>query len=247
MSRKTNLIALAGVIAATVVAPSIAAAAAPGVRYDSTPIPGTVTVPSVGLQASAVNEVGGEVIVRHTLPLKHAKVTLVSWACEQGSWEAGCTTTPGSSFQVPVTLKLRTASRRDAAGNIVPGRQVTKVTKTFAIKYRPSSISSTEHRYMGADGLPHNGIAQTISFDLPAKRLGVDLVWTVSFNTSTHGPAPLGHATPTDSLNVGLSPAVRVGHDRFPGSLVWDQGGLLRVDHPYTGDGYVPAAQFSTR
>jgi hypothetical protein len=74
---------------------------------------------------------------------------------------------------------------------------------------------------MGKDGQLHNGIAQTITFPVH-RNLANDVVWTVGYNTNTSGDAPLGHTSPTDSLNVGLSPAARVGHDRFPDSIIWD-------------------------
>ena len=48
------------------------------------------------------------------------------------------------------------------------------------------------------------------------------MVWTVGYNTNTSGLHPLGHASPMNDLNVGLSPAARVGHDRFPDSIIWD-------------------------
>ena len=100
------------------------------------------------------------------------------------------------------------------------GRSCT-ITKTFAIRYRPSSASAGESRYLGSDGQYHNGIAQTITFPVNRK-LGNDVVWAVGYNTNTSGPRPTGVAGPADSLNVGLVPAVRIGHDRFPNSLFWD-------------------------
>jgi len=61
-----------------------------------------------------------------------------------------------------------------------------------------------------------------------------------------------------DSLNVGVSPNVRVGHDRFPGGLFWNTryDGFTGGSHFTLGwfgldrdghDGEVPAARFSTR
>jgi hypothetical protein len=60
-----------------------------------------------------------------------------------------------------------------------------------------------------------------------------------------------------DSLNVGLSPAARVSHDRFPDSIIWDTRaadqahgapfvtGQLNLDKGWAG--YVPAARFTVR
>jgi hypothetical protein len=126
----------------------------------------------------------------------------------------------------------------------------------FSIRYRPSSQSAGESRYMGRDGALHNGIAQTISFPVN-RHLANDVVWTVGYNTNTSGLHPLGHSGPMDSLNVGLSPAARVGHDRFPDSIIWDTRaadqahgapfvtGELNLDKGWAG--YVPAARFTVR
>lgn len=262
MFRKPAAIALAGMIAATLVVPSIAGATTTTpnpARYDSTPAKGTVTVPSIGAEAYSFNRVGNEVLLRpHTAQaIKHVSVTMVSWACETGAWNTGCTTTPGAKFRQPITLELwRYSHTNPTTGEITPGKRLAKITKTFNIRYRPSSASATEPRYIGADGLPHNGIAQTIAFPITTK-LPNDVVWTVSYNTRTSGPNPVGASSPADSLNVGLSPATTIGHDRFPGSIMWDTRyapfahgapfvtGELNLDHGWHG--YVPAARFSVR
>jgi hypothetical protein len=243
-------------IAATLVAPSIASAAT-SVRYDSTPAKGVVSVPSIGPEAYSFNEVGNEVIVPHSDAIKHVSVTMVSWACQIGQWNAGCLTTPGAKFQVPITLNLYAFSKRNSTtGVVTPGKRIASITKTFGIRYRPSAASESQSQYIGRDGKPHNGIAQTIAWPI-TKKLPADVVWTVSFNTATSGPSPLGAASPTDSLNVGLSPKVRVGHDRYPASIFWDTrkaefaGGESFVTGKLNLDGqawarFVPAARFST-
>ena len=107
---------------------------------------------------------------------------------------------------------------------------------------------------MGIDDQLHNGIAQTITFPITTK-LGSDVVWTVSYNTAQRSQA--GRPCHADSLNVGLSPSVRVGHDRYSDSLMWDTremgntggapfvAGQLNLDSN-AWHGYVPAARFST-
>ena len=252
-------LALAGMVGATMIAPSIAGAMTTrNVAYDSTPAKGTVSVPSVGPEAYSFNEVGDEVILRPHSTIGHVKVTMESWACESGSWQSGCMTTPGATFKTPITLSLYRYSKRDATtGEVKPGKLITQITKTFSIRYRPTSQSDTESRFMGKDGQLHNGIAQTISFPVN-RNLPNDVVWTVGYNTNTSGHAPLGHTSPTDSLNVGLSPRARVSHDRFPDSIIWDTrsagftGGAPFVTGELNLDrdawaGYVPAARFTVR
>jgi hypothetical protein len=270
--KRTTAVALAGMIGATMVVPTIADAATRGVVYDSTPISGTVSVPSVGAEAYSFNQVGNEVILRpHTARIRHVRVTMVSWSCETGTWQSGCATTPGATFKTPIKLNLYRPSTSDpATGEVTPGSKIMSVTKTFAIHYRPSADSPTEPRFLGEDGKYHNGLDQTISFPI-SRKLGNDVVWTVSYNTANSGPSPLGVASPTDSLNVGLAPSARVGDNRFPDSIFWDtryqgftcadptngNGGLFVTGElnrdgscngtPNSWAGYVPAARFSTR
>lgn len=260
MNRRLLTLALAGLTGATMIVPALASAAT-SVAYDSTPAPGVVSVPSVGAESYSFNHIGNEVILRpHHGAIHNVAVTMESLACQHGGWSSGCITKPGARFQEPITLTLYRAAKANAAtGEIRPGRQIMHVTKTFAIRYRPSSISNTESRYMGSDGQLHNGIAQTITFPVNRK-LGNDVVWAVSYNTNTSGPRPTGVAGPADSLNVGLVPAPRIGHDRFPNSLFWDTRyagftggapfvtGQLNLDGgSWTGQGLVPAARFSVR
>jgi hypothetical protein len=252
--------AVAGMALAAIAAPAAQAAVINPAMYDSTPVAGTVSVPSVGAEAYSFNQIGNEVILRpHTHAIKHMTVTMESWACQHGSWsDASCLTTPGSTFQAPLTLNLyRYAHVNPTTGVTTPGKLIMSVTKTFAIHYRPSSIGGGESRFMGADHQLHNGIAQNVSFPVN-RNLGTDVVWTIGYNTDNSGFAPLhGSGSPMDSLNVGLAPKVRVGHDRFPTSIFWDTryagntGGAPFVTGTLNKDtgwaGYVPAARFSTR
>jgi hypothetical protein len=266
--------ALGGLTGATLFAPMAAHAATPapsGVVYDSTPVTGTVSVPSVGPEAYSFNQVGNEVIMRpHSGAIRHISVTMVSWACQNGAWNTGCSTTPGATFTAPITLTLYRHSRTNpTTGAIEPGSRILSITRTFPIHYRPSSQSATETRFMGKDGKLHNGRDQRITFPVNVQ-LTSDVVWTVGYDTNTSGLHPLGHTSPMDSLNVGLAPKARVGLDRTPDSIFWDtrskgftcadatngngdsfQTGLVNRDGPCNGTqnswhGYVPAAQFST-
>ena len=265
--------ALAGMAGAMLFSPALAQAATPSsVVYDSTPVKGTVSIPSVGPEAYSFNQVGNEVVLRsHSAAIRHISATMVSWACQSGSWQSGCSTTPGKTFKAPITLDLyRYARTNQATGAFVPGKRILSVTSTFRIHYRPSAASATEPRFLGSDGAYHNGLDQTITFSVNQK-LANDVVWAVSYNTATSGPSPLGHASPMDSLNVGLAPKVRVGLNRAPDSIFWDtryQGftcadptngagasssfvtGVLNRDGACNGTqnswhGYVPAASFS--
>ena len=57
-------LALAGLVGATMVAPSIAGAMTiHNVAYDSTPVKGTVSVPSMGPEAYSFDQIGNEVLL----------------------------------------------------------------------------------------------------------------------------------------------------------------------------------------
>ena len=189
-------LALAGLVGATMIAPSLAGATTTSnVAYDSTPVKGTVSVPSVGAESSAFNQLGNEVILRPHSTIGHVKVTMVSFACQSGNWATGCTSAPGATFKAPITLNLyRYSKSNPTTGEIKPRRLIKSVTKTFSIRYRPSSQSPSESRYLGKDNALHNGIAQTISFPVN-RNLATDVVWTVGYDTATSGLHPLGAAS----------------------------------------------------
>ena len=154
--KRIKPIALLGMIGATMVAPTIADASTSGAVYNSTPVEGTVSVPSLGPEAYSFNQIGNEVILRpHTAAIRHVRVTMVSWSCQSGTGSRGCTTTPGTTFKTPVTLNLyRSSTINSATGEVNPGSKIMSVTKTFAIHYRPSSASATEPRFWAKTAAP---------------------------------------------------------------------------------------------
>ena len=115
--------------------------------------------------------------------------------------------------------------------------------------------------YRGSDGQCHHGADQNIAFNLPKNtKLPAVVVWSLSYNTSTSGPNPLGGSGhPQDSLNVGLNPKTSTGLNRTEQSIFWDTRipgntcgapfvtGDFNRDGPCTGwVGNIPAAQFTT-
>jgi len=121
MSRISGLLtAVAAVATLTLVAASPAAAGrgASAVQksglqkselgYSAIPskVPGNP--PSLGFEASATDEFGDLVTLGGTArQLVSVSVLLSSWGCENGSWNTGdCQTTPGATFDVPMTFKI---------------------------------------------------------------------------------------------------------------------------------------------
>jgi hypothetical protein len=243
------------------------------VLYSST-APGVGNIPSLGVEAYSFNQIGDEVILRRTATIKTVSVQLSDWACQAGTWDHvadNCLTTPGATFTTPITLNVYRASSTDSLGETTPGRLILTKTKTFTIPYRPSAdnvhctgAGDTGHQgewFKNGQGC-FNGLAHTITFTLSGlhAKLPKDVVWGVTYNSDTSGPNPIGLTnSPEDSLNVGLAPKVRAGHQRFPGGLFWDTRypgnscGTPFVPGDFNLDradatcwaGYVPAAQFN--
>ena len=208
-------------------------------------------------------------ILTKATTIKKVSVTMVSWACQTGGWSTGdCATVGTPTFPTPVTLTLYKHSIADLlTGEVRPGAQIVKVTKTVNIGFRPSSDPScpleggVQTMYRGSDGQCHHGADQNIVFQLPNNtKLPAVVVWGVSYNTSTSGPNPLGGSGhPQDSLNVGLNPKTTTGLNRTEQSIFWDTRtpgntcgapfvtGDFNRDGPCTGwAGNVPAAKFTT-
>jgi len=254
---------IATLSAALVALGVMAGTANAAVLYSSLPVKGTVSVASVGVEAYSFNEVGNEVVLNRSDVVKSVSVTMVDWACQSGDWTATtgpCVTTPGSTFAVPITLTLYRSSHVNHDGARVPGTVIKTVTRTFQIKYRPSSTpaqcSDDAGLYMGRDGVCHHGFDQNIRFPVNVKLPNV-LVWGVSYNSDNSGPNPLhGTNAPTDSLNVGLAPKVLAGHNRAPRTIFWDtrvasnSGGAPFITGLFNQDTgwrhYIPAAKFIT-
>ncbi len=214
------------------------------VLYSSTQ-PGAPNLPSVGVEAYAFNQIGDEVLLRRVAKLKSVTVTLSDWACESGAWFShDCVTTPGATFTTPITLNVYSASTTDSiTGETTPGGLLLTATKTFTIPFRPSASThctgaSAGEWFKNGHGC-FNGLAHNITFTLSGlkTKLPKDVVWGVSYNSDNSGPDPLhGTNAPEDSLNVGLAPKVRAGHQRFPNGLFWD----TRVPGNSCGAPFVP-------
>jgi hypothetical protein len=271
------LLAFAAVLGLT--AATATAKVSRSVLYTST-APGVGNIPSLGVEAYSFNQIGDEVILRRAATIKTVSVQLSDWACQSGGGIT-CETTPGATFPTKFTLNIYKASSPDSVPNptteTTPGVLLLTKIKTFSIPYRPSASSQCTGSKAGewfktGQGC-FNGLAHTITFTLsgPHARLPKDVVWGISYSSDNHGPNPIGGTgAPQDSLNVGLAPKVRAGHQRFPGAIFWDtsyQGftcaaplpngnagpfvtGAFNLDGPCVGTlndytGYVPAAQFN--
>ena len=199
------------------------AAAAPVYRNIPTTLPGNV--PSMAFEAESTSEFGDLVTLgagsrdSGSLPVT---VVMSSWACETGGM-ATCLTTPGSTWDQPITLNLYNVDISTTPPTL--GTQITTVTSTFKIHYRPSPspqcpASGFYPWYSAAEDHCYNGMAQPITFDLPAGiTLPSTLVWSIAYNTQDHGYSPTGLSGPWNSLNVGAETFAgepSVGTDVYP-------------------------------
>jgi len=161
--------------------------------------------PSVGFQATQRSEFGDRITFEPATgrSLLSAAVTITSWACENGQWNLGdCVTTPGATFNHPITLNLYEA---DDAGLV--GSLITSVTQTFTIPYRPSSnfTCSDTTQWKSTNGDCFNGYNHVIEFDLTGISVPDTVIFGVAYNTQSHGAVPTGNNGAYNSLNVGLN------------------------------------------
>jgi len=223
-------LALAGALLAT---PGAQAASTPSgtAIYNSTVSPQPGNLPSVGGEAYAFSELGDKVTFAGTArQLQDVTVTMSSWGCEAGSWFAHtCSTTPGSTFSLPITLNVYAAGAGDAVGPVLATR-----TQTFAIPFRPSADNTNctgANAGKWFDGATcFNGKAVNITFDFSS--LGVVLpntvIYGIAYNTTHFGYTPVGEGAPCfstpagcgyDSLNIALSGGTTSGSDVDPNGV----------------------------
>lgn len=170
------------------------------VAFDSIPSPFPPNMLSWGFQAKQTDSLGDRIELKAGTPRKLSEITVAmsSWACGNGAGDATCTTTPGATFDHPITIRFI-----DDNGN-----PLGELEKTFAIPFRPSTDASCgDWRWKADDGNCYNGYAFKITFDM--SDVGVTLPDTFSyelaFNTQSYGARPTGVASgPYNSLNVGL-------------------------------------------
>lgn len=263
---KLTLGSTMAVLALAVVAGPAAAASPP--VYNSIPdtLPGNVV--SVGFQATSTSEFGdyitfgGTERARANLPVT---VVMSIWACQTGGMDT-CATTPGATFAQPLTLTIYAVDHSGAVP--ATGTQLLQTTQTFNLPYRPSrddtghcQASGFYPWYSTAEGICYSGLAHEVTFTLPAgPNLPSEVIWSIAFNTETHGYNPTGVSGPYNSLNVGaqtFASEAFSGTDNEPDGAftnsTWSGGygdggaggiGIFRDDTGWTGNR--PLACFGT-
>jgi hypothetical protein len=200
-----------------------AGAASGTVIYNNIPdvLPGNL--PSQAFEATSTSEFGGQVTFAGTTRNDPTvTVAMSSWGCETGHWNSGdCSTAPGATFSQPITLNIYNVG---SGGSV--GSQVTTVTQTFNIPYRPS-VDSTNciggdagKWFNTADDTCYNGMLTPVSFTLTGVTLPDTAIVSVAYNTTHYGANPYGDdeecfSSPAgcgyDSLNVAVTAPPTVG------------------------------------
>ena len=262
---KMRLLFFAALVAAatSVIATSAMASGTPvkaSLVYNSIiPNGPAANLPSEGPEAYAFNEFGNQITLAGTARhLTSVTVTMSSWACFSGSWDAGnCSTPTGATFPQEITLNIY-----DPSDTINP---IATSTQTFAIPYRPSA--SAKCATLGVPGKWYspgmktcfNGLADNVTFSSFTGNLNLpdSVVYGIVYNTRTYGPNPTAVSGPADSLNIALSTDDDVSAgSSVPGTL-WQNSpyGSQYCDGGSGGVGtfradascwtpYVPAVQF---
>ena len=208
----------AAMLAATAfIAAPPATAAAKSTVYKNVPSPLPGNVPSVGLEANAASEFGGQIELAGSARSRaNVKIVMSSWGCQSGSWTTGdCSTTKHSTFNAPLTLNVYTVGVDNA-----PGTLIGTVTHTFAMPYRPSANytkctgDNAGKWYDKGTATCYNGMAFTVSVRLGSLDLPDKVILAVAYNTTHYGYNPIGEGAacfttsggcPYDGLNVGTS------------------------------------------
>lgn len=195
--------------------------------YDGIPSAQPPSYPSLGYQATSTKEFGDHISLGGTnRQLENVTVSLTDWACENDYTKPSpsdpCVTTPGSSFNHPITINLYEVSG-GAVGDLIASK-----TQTVAVPYRPSADPTcdtpTQWRNPSTDTC-HNGFAFNANFNFAADNeiLPNEVIATVVYNTQSYGVSPIGSPGPYNSLNVSLAEVgPTVGTDVDSDVMFWN-------------------------
>ena len=246
LARALSAIAIAALSAAGLaVGVAAPAAAAETVVFSSIPETLAPNYASLGGQAYSQDEIGDYLQLAGTdRDVTTVTVGMSNWACETGGG-ATCATTPGSSFEHPITVNIYAA---DTSGSEpVAGALIASVTEDKTIPYRPSVDPTCNGgtAWRADNGNCYNGFAFTLDFDFGGVTVPDDIIVGVAYNTQSHGAAPLGVEGPYDSLNVALVPvgqAPGVGTDGYTEGFFWDTSAAFGGDDTFRASDYYGAS-----
>jgi hypothetical protein len=199
------------VLASSAVLAAGASAAGAEVVYNNIPEPLPGNMASWAFEATQTSEFGGAVELAGTARKNPVvTVTMSSWACQNLQPGAACSTTPGSSFEWPITVNVYELG----VGNTV-GAKLTTQTNTYKIPYRPSASKKCTPNSEGAVGWGpkcFHGKTHNIKFHLKGFTIPAKAIISVAYNTSDYGYAPThGPDVGQNSLNVAVRETAEPG------------------------------------
>jgi hypothetical protein len=222
-------------LAATAVLAVVAGAASAEqtVVYNNIPSPFPGNFASVGNEAYSMTEFGGQVEFGGTARKNPTVVVAMSsWACQSGNWyEKTCVSEKGSKFEVPVTFSVYSVGGGNAVGSLLA-----RASKTFKMPYRPSGSPKCTGEQAGSwygMGKCFHGKAFKIALPLKVVKLPSKAIVSVSYDTSHHGPSPIGEAAPCYGTSAGCP------YDSLNVALIEPSEGGATVGAQPTGDVYV--------
>ena len=219
------------------------------VIYDS--IPGTLpsNSPSLGYQATSTRAFGDKISFGGTArSLDKVAVNMSSWACESGTWNNNCVTTPGATFTHPITINIYNVASDGTVGTLIDSR-----TQTFTIPYRPTAdpTCASQTQWRDTNGNCFNGMNHMVVFDASGITVPETVIYSISYDTQSYGSNPIGSDGPYNALNVALSTTATVGVNVNTDEVFWDTTypgytAGLKADSGWAADGS-PAIVFTAK
>lgn len=185
----------------------------PYIWANLTPESRTDNPPSLGYAATGTTQFGTQIAIAPeggVIGNRTVEVLMSVWTCEHGEWNAGCVTNnAAATFNAPLTLNIYEVGFENAVGP-----KLTSVSKTFALRYRPSASAACgagSTQYQAEDGKCFNGLPQAVTFPISGLYPHKFIV-AVEYHPSN---AP---GDPLNSLNVGLEGPPSVGQNSLEGA-----------------------------
>jgi hypothetical protein len=169
---------------------ALVASASAEVVYRAAPAGTVAAAPSLGFAESEIAELGSLVKLAGSSRVDPTVgLGLSVWSCQHGTWDSGCTTTPGSGFDLPLTLSVYAVG---AGGE--PGQLLTRSEQSFHLAYRPSADGCTDpegnpNGFTAADGSCSDGLPQQVAWTLTGVTLPAEAIVTVAFDATASAAA----------------------------------------------------------
>jgi hypothetical protein len=223
---------------------ALVASASAEVVYRAAPTGTVAAAPSLGFAESEIAELGSLVKLAGSSRVDPTvDLGLSVWSCEHGTWDAGCTTTPGAGFDLPLTLDVYAVG---AGGE--PGQLLAHSEQSFHLAYRPSAGGCTDpegnpNGFTAADGSCSDGLPQQVAWTLTGVTLPAEAIVTVAFDAKASAAAEeVGPSFAT--ADVGAAPRAAEGAYAAVGSaaLAFHSGGDWAARQPaFTIEASAPA------